>query len=165
VNVAPDWIIADTHFWHTKLWTQLNPGSRPSQSTNRIIWNWRHMVCPNDTVLHLGDVYLGVPHYEFASRFPHLPGRIYLIPGNHDHKSKRKQLAARGWQIIEPFSVEYGGKRVMFSHKPEPHVPDGALNLHGHIHDRDSPSPRHINCCPEKVGYVPITLAELLNGR
>jgi calcineurin-like phosphoesterase family protein len=36
-------------------------------------------------------------------------------------------------------------------------------NLHGHIHQRTSPTPQHCNVCVEHTGYQPITLDEAIS--
>jgi len=41
-------------------------------------------------------------------------------------------------------------------------VPHGAVSVHGHIHDKPTPTPnRHINVSVEQLGYAPANLKDV----
>ena len=37
-----------------------------------------------------------------------------------------------------------------------------SYNLHGHIHQNQSPTPQHINCCVEVQDYTPKSIEQLV---
>ena len=83
-----------------------------------------------------------------------LNGKIFLLKGNHDHKMLRKA----GFILIKG-TFEIGN--IIFSHNPlkREDIPKGFINVHGHIHDKESAI--GINISVEHINYEPITLAQL----
>ena len=161
-------VISDTHFFHERLHTVLAPGVRPANSHELMVERWKETIADDDIVLHLGDVAVGIDPDTYVDRIPRLPGDIFLLPGNHD-RSRRKLLAYRmlGWQLIRPFSVPHGGWTLTFRHEPIPLVELGArvINVHGHIHEKQSPGPRYINCSVEQIDYRPILVRRLVEQK
>ncbi|MDO4258308.1 MAG: metallophosphoesterase family protein [Actinomycetaceae bacterium] len=78
---------SDHHFGHARI---IELAHRPFDSVDHmhsvLIQRWFEMVTPKDTVYHLGDLALGSieKSMEIAAS---LPGKKYLIPGNHDRVS------------------------------------------------------------------------------
>ncbi len=112
-------------------------------------------------VLHLGDVALRAYALE---TIPRLPGRIYLVPRNHDKGQIREVVRGWGCTIVKPFEILYRGWLVKFTHQPVdeegPPLPAGVINVHGHIHSKADPSPRHINVSVERLDYRPTRLGD-----
>ena len=165
------WVISDTHFGHANI---IRHGERPfrtiSEMDETLVANWNETVRDNDTVYHLGD-FSGPPMNrrieEIAER---LRGRIVLIAGNHDRVTPR--MAAAFARVTGPQRLPSrvkGAPGIVLSHAPlhsagtdEPGRMTVMGNLHGHIHQRTSPTPRHCNVCVEHTGYRPIRLEEAI---
>ncbi|MHB1526545.1 MAG: metallophosphoesterase [Candidatus Dormibacteria bacterium] len=106
------WLISDTHWGHRRLREVLAPGVRPANVDSLMVQRWWDTVGLDDPVLHLGDVFMGdLAAADVPDRFPTLPGRVFLVPGNHDGSDKLAALAAIGWLMVEPFAFEYQGGR------------------------------------------------------
>jgi calcineurin-like phosphoesterase family protein len=94
-----------------------------------------------------------------------------LVRGNHDHRSDNWYLN-HGWDfVVSTFSARYFGCDLIFSHRPMGEVPEGHLNIHGHLHDghRDGYSSwakdsfKHKLVALELQGYEAINLRRFLN--
>ena len=165
------WVISDTHFGHANI---IRHAERPfrtvSEMDETLVANWNETVREGDTVYHLGD-FSGPPMNrrieEIAER---LRGRIILIAGNHDRVTPR--MAAAFARVTGPQRLPSrvkGAPGVALSHVPlhgagidEPGRIAVMGNLHGHIHQRTSPTPLHSNVCVEHTGYRPIRLEEAI---
>lgn len=154
-------VISDTHWFHDNVIAYCG---RPADHDELMLRNWREAVGPDDVVLHCGDVAVGVTADVLAERLPALPGRVFLIRGNHDYGRRLRHYVARGWSVIQPFEAEYRGWRVLFTHKPASDLPSRTLNVHGHIHTHAAPSAAHVNVSVEQLGYRPRLLTELLDA-
>ena len=156
-------ILSDTHFWHRNIVADQN---RPSNHTEVMMYRWRKTVSEDDILLHLGDIVHGISLGQLAQRFPDLPPkRKFLLLGNHDSAGRIAIFMDHGWQVLDPFEARYGGVRLFFTHEPLEEVPPGAINVHGHLHNRPAPSDRHINVSVEQLDYRPHRLVRLLAQR
>ena len=178
VNIAIDdfldentLIIADTHLFHENIIAYTN---RPLNHNQLIIFNWNTIVSPEDIILHLGDVILA-PTKIMRDIAPLLTGKKYVIKGNHD--SRRKLRNHMGFSTVARSSFTWKNNRrkyhyarskkygVIFSHEP---LPTGYLrkrhivNIHGHIHNRETIDNMHINMSVEVRGYRPYKFSEIL---
>lgn len=127
-----------------------------------MIDNWNERVKPEDLVYHLGDFAMNVTVAKAAR--PKLNGTIRLIAGNHDDLLK---YASTGMfqRISESRNLETVSpqlKGVYATHRPIMLGETVQFNVHGHIHDRNSDTRRHINLCVEKTDYRPVHLDELI---
>ncbi len=105
---------------------------------------WKRNVRNGDDVYLLGD--LGSDNKDLKRIFGRLPGRKYLIIGNHDHSVN--DLSGLFYQICQIHNIHiktssYNGisDRVMLSlcHYPLlswKNKPQGAIMLHGHCHGK-----------------------------
>ena len=163
------WVISDTHFGHANI---IRHAERPfrtiGEMNEALVANWNDTVRDGDTVYHLGD-FSGPPMNRRIERIAErLRGRIVLITGNHDRVTPR--LADTFTRVTGPQKLHTPVKDipgVVLSHVPlhsagtdEPGSLQVIGNLHGHIHQRTSPTPRHCNVCVEHTGYRPIRLEE-----
>ena len=181
------WIISDTHFGHKNI---VKFQQRPETHDVIMLDNWIRLVGEEHRILHLGDVFLGKQGNprRWARIISRLPGRKYLIPGNHDGHGRQLYEAA-GFTILRPF-IHRG---VAFTHRPVgPTFPawydewdlrfyDGdsawdegwTVNVHGHTHnnghrdgeDERAPGKRYVNACVERTGLAPVQLGTLLGAQ
>ena len=55
-----------------------------------------------------------------------------------------------------------GDPPLLLTHVPLLQVPDGAVNVHGHLHGEESPTrDRHLNVSVEQLNYRPVRLSEI----
>lgn len=170
------WIISDTHFFHDNI---VKYCDRPIDHTEIMVKNWHAMIEPEDTVLHLGDIFMG----KRAQTIPllnKLPGDIWFIRGNHDKQGihwyntagfRHVGWVQKGWGKIlnaaEFTTAE--GKRVLFTHYPDTtHTDQWDINIHGHIHNNgyspSTPDLDYRNVSVEVMDYKPVRLRDVLYG-
>lgn len=154
------WVVSDTHFSHANI---IKYAGRPFENIEEMnetmVDRWNSVVKDEDIIWHLGDVYFKNP--EIISR---LKGRKNLLLGNHD--SGKDQNLLQNFQKIELWKSfpDFG---IVMTHIPlHPSClikNDGTkvLNVHGHIHEKDSPEGNYRNVCVEKTNFTPINLEEL----
>ncbi len=164
-------LITDTHFNHPKIGEYCN---RPEGWEKQIIQNWKMTVRPEDIVIHLGDVML-CDHKEYKTTFKplitSLPGKKFLVKGNHDKQSDR-------WYMDNGFDFccdRFVMKGVLYSHTPAPVEEMGAdirFNIHGHTHNKNplwkEPliryEERRYLLILENCKYKPVKLGRLLQA-
>lgn len=169
------WIHSDWHRWHENIYTFTYEDAdgttrrvrerfaNVQEGDSYIEQRWRELVKPNDHVWCLGDLCMSRDNHraqEFVKAFKSLPGHKRLILGNHDHL-KTKWYIEAGFEKIKGSHLHDG---ILFSHYPlhESSLFRAKLNAHGHIHQNNSPTPRHYNCCVEVTGYEPIPIETLI---
>lgn len=184
-----DWIISDTHWNHVNI---VEYAGRPANHNELMQQNWRKLVRPDDTVLHLGDVLMG--RKELWKTMPGwLPGKVTVIEGNHDHYHKLEFMHDEwGWRINAitgiSFSsgpailnLNYRDYDIIFTHEPFMSVqdsrstnntdrvysrlPEKTINVHGHIHEKPEHDLQRINVSVERIQYQPVNLKLLLDAR
>lgn len=126
--------------------------------------NWNETVKDGDIVYHLGDVYFG--HKEARSLLPKLKGRKRLILGNHDNGKDEALLQnfqkILMWRMFPEFGLLMTHVPVHQSTLERPYAKRKMLkNIHGHIHDNESPKPHWQNVCVEWTEYKPIHIEDL----
>lgn len=149
------WIVSDTHFLHANI---VEFCQRPRNHNEVMRDNWTRVVGPDDQVLHLGDLVLGkrADAEALLSGENELPGRKYLIKGNHDKRS-RSFYKGLGFEVIDPFVMSHGGWDFHFTHYPMKSVPVKAINVHGHIHNNfvEGLGRQHVNMSVEVRNFTP----------
>lgn len=120
------YLISDTHFNHANISTYCQ---RPENFSEIILRNLRNTLVQEDTLIHLGDVYIG-------ARPPYLgdwPGRKILVRGNHDRQHSCT------WWMEHGFDFACDGLRFRncwLTHEPDTSRAGGCdLNVHGHLHN------------------------------
>lgn len=157
--------ISDTHFNHANIIQYCNrPFETVGEMENYIIKKWNYAVQKGDVVYHLGDFALGLSQEQSYDLVKRLNGKIILIMGNHDRKSK-------GWFEGVGFKEVYKkgfiwNDRYLLSHAPRDisQIPEGIINIHGHIHNHTSEfinkinqqEIRYINVSCEVLDYTPV---------
>lgn len=160
-------IISDTHFGHENILKFTDNGGNLIRNFSDVydmneymVDRWNNMVSDEDIIYHLGDVYFG-KGWEIL---PRLKGKKRLILGNHDNA--KDQRLHKCFDKISMWRVfpEYN---CVLTHVP---IHGSSLfrvgyNLHGHIHQQPSPSPRHVNCSVEVQDYMPRLIEDLVPAK
>ena len=176
-------LISDTHFLHDNIIKYCN---RPEDFNKLLIKNWKNVVTDEDTVLHLGDVACGFTGREDKLKqiFDLLPGKKYLIRGNHDTRPDEfyKEL---GFEDIRDYLIiENDGIKTLLCHYPlEISIFDSIQSrekqsnlmsvfkdngcsylIHGHTHNAKPKYSFAFNASVERLNYTPIELSECYKG-
>ena len=116
------WLTSDTHFGHELLST-IRGFDSVEQHDAAIVRTWNKQIRAEDTVYHVGDVFLGQPTIDLSE----LNGTIHLITGNHDkvHPGHRVPDAERFTEYLRVFAtiqqfarIRYKGTEFIVSHYP-----------------------------------------------
>lgn len=149
------WFCSDLHWGHKNIEKFRNACGITSEQHNRekIQKDWIKCVRKDDSVYVLGDAAFTE---ETVHDFGRLPGRKFLVRGNHDKLDTRTYL--------KYFEHVYGiikYKEFWLTHAPvHPEELRGKVNLHGHVHFSSIRYPfeegqpldrRYFNCCPENL--------------
>lgn len=156
---------SDTHFGHANFLNFRDANSvliRPFFSVEEMdemmIQRWNEIVRDGDRIYHLGDVAFGSGTAERI--LPRLRGSKRLILGNHD--DLRDTALQRNFKKVTLWRA-FSEEGFICTHIPlrEADIRHSAVNVHGHIHQQDAPTRRHINICVEKTNYYPVALEDL----
>lgn len=163
------WVISDTHFNHQNIIKFCGrPFDTVDQMNDMMVTYWNETVKPGDKVYHLGDVYMGGGfNKEYTEKLLlSLNGQKRLILGNHDNG--KDQILHKVFKKIDVWRMfpEFG---LLLTHVPvhESTLQEGRfhdhkyLNVHGHIHQNESPSINHQCVCVEQIGYRPVNIEDL----
>lgn len=163
------WVISDPHFNHEKIIGFCGrPFENAKQMNEALVSNWNEVVKPWDKVYCLGDVYMGggIPREETFDLLRSLNGHKRLILGNHDNG--KDQVLQKSFEKIDMWRMfpEFG---LLLTHVPvhESTLGEGRfmekkfLNVHGHIHQNESPSQHHQCVCVEHTHYRPVNIEDL----
>lgn len=162
-----NWLIADTHYLHDKV---CKFSKRPDDFADQIRKNWQHLVQPQDTIIHLGDVIFGNKQ-QLTDILKDLPGQKILVRGNHDKSHSDTWFLDAGFSFVCQIIVI---NNIILSHRPaflplqEKHI-----NIHGHFHNMpkkkwesaliDRLTENHYLLSIELVNYTPILLNEAIS--
>lgn len=159
------WFISDTHFGHANFLNfkdendvLIRQFDSVKDMDDCMMTRWNERIKPNDRVYHLGD--FGSDSQLNNKILPKLHGSKRLILGNHDQV--KGDLIAHFKKItMWRYFKEHD---FVCTHVPlrEDSMWKITFNLHGHIHQQNSPSIRHVNMCVEKTDYAPVHLDEVL---
>lgn len=142
--MANVWFTSDLHFGHKNIHKFRLEVTSEEDNRQRIKDDWNRVVTKRDDVYVLGDAAFTV---ETVEEFKDLPGRKFLIRGNHDELDTQVYL--------KYFSAIYGLKKYKefwLSHAPiHPDELRGKINLHGHVHYQDISDHRYFNMCVESL--------------
>lgn len=153
-------ITSDHHWFHAKI-MRPDYADRPFETVENMdremIWRWNLVVSEGDLVIHLGDIAFG--NIEMLKKLrKELNGTIIIIKGSHD--MSKKKLAEAGFIVgSNPMYID----KYILSHVPlaDSQIPKGIINIHGHIHEKDTIGAR-INICVEQTNYYPIELKHII---
>lgn len=152
---------SDLHIGHNNI---IKYGERPFDDkdamSDKIISNYYDTVKDGDVVIFGGDIAFG-NRDGVVRLIQQLPGHKIHIVGNHDF-NKRNLINYKHFQethVCLSFikdNVEY-----IVTHYPLNTVPEGCVNIHGHVHQNSKNHPQYLNMCVEVNGYSPVTLNQL----
>lgn len=164
------WFTSDWHLGHKNILTFRNDDTgqliRPEFSSveemNECLFdNYNETVKPGDKVYFLGDVHFDK---KVGIKLKNLPGQKRLILGNHDDLGDGVLL-----EVFKPKKIGlwriFKDHNVILSHVPlhNSSFRKVEYNVHGHIHEKESPSDFHINVCVEKTGYRPVHIDDVMS--
>ena len=156
---AKIFVCSDTHFWHRNILVY-EAANRPfkdiEEMNEALIQRWNEKVAPRDLVIHLGDFSFGNKP-RAASIMPRLNGHKWLLLGNHD-RQQRYDIRELGWSRILKIPFLLDGKFV-FSHEPLDVIPDGLVNIYGHVHGSryyNTKDDNRLCACVERWNCAPI---------
>lgn len=160
--------ISDLHLFHPAI---LQKCSRPFATIDdmhrTIFQNWtKKGIGPCDEVYILGDV--GMYHEKEIGKFlMALPGKKYLVTGNHDFKNIHNRDFSSAFLWCRPYAeVRDNERKVVLFHYPIEEWNGfyvGSYHLHGHIHNTTvTHIDRRYNVSVDVINYTPVTLDELI---
>ena len=173
--MANHWLISDMHFWHENMYkftytdaTGVERRVREKFATCKegdeyMIQRWNEIVRPSDHIWCLGDVCMERGNNRvdaFVQLIRGLNGHKRLVLGNHDHYAVGVYVDA-GFQKVRASNMIDG---LLMTHYPVHPSSIGfrvTANVHGHIHQQNSPPGKYINVSVEKTDYAPIALEEV----
>lgn len=166
---------SDTHYGHENIIKYCNrPFADTTEMARALIDNWNKVVGPDDTVIHVGDVFFHLTDWEMSQTMQQLNGNKILVRGNHDRGPAR--MRNLGFSLVlEEFKFVHDNIKFTVSHYPyrrtnvpydEKHVnkrPEdvGDWLIHGHVHDRWKKKNRMINVSVEVWDYTPVSLEQI----
>lgn len=180
---------SDQHFWHTRIIEFCDrPFKTVEEMNEKIVWLYNSIVCPDDTVYHLGDFSMAFRPVE--TFLPRLNGIKHFISGNHDfchpaHKKGKKDLERWKQKYIEcgfssvkeEDSMEINGQKVLLHHmpyrnlEPGPHGEKysqfrlenkGLWLLHGHVHEKWLKKNKMLNVGVDRHLFQPISIDRIV---
>ena len=174
-----DYIISDNHWFHGNI---LKYEHRPFKTTHEMddymIQAWNDTIGVNDTVYYLGDIAFTNNFQVLMRLLRTLKGKIYLVPGNHDHSCVRNNVPRFQWienklfigDSITEKKVNVAGKyeKVTMSHYPMASWNakfHGRKHFYGHVHSNDDVMrgiPNAYNVCADVIGYKPFTFLQVV---
>jgi len=156
------YITADQHWGHRNIIAYC---SRPFKSVEEMdkvmIDNWNSVISKNDVVIHLGDFCLCYNNQQLKELRDNLNGTIFLLLGNHDHPTRLQNFNIFVFDSLYSEGVNILNNNLIFSHRPLWKIPDGKVNVHGHIHDKPSYG-RYLNVSVDVCNFTPIALEEVI---
>ncbi len=169
------WITTDTHFHHQNL---IDGGCRPKGYEEKIYKYLKEYIKPDDILIHLGDFCWtndDLEHQLFTSTI--ICKKKWFILGNHDGKGISWYLS-RGWDFCgHKIELDIYGRKILFSHIPQPPSRNWDLNIHGHFHDYSEErikefepeiyrylDHRHYLISLEKINYQPVKLETIVKN-
>ena len=159
------WIWSDLHLADRGVLFAFDRPFHDVERMNRhLLREWTSRVRSGDTIICLGDV----AHPDawndrrLVLDIRNCPGERVLILGNHDRN--RDALRAAGFTTQYSLAVCATDPPLVLSHYPLHHLPVGAMNVHGHLHNQFEPTAWHINLAVEGTGYSPVGLVWVLDN-
>lgn len=153
---------ADHHFGHANV---IHYSGRPFRDLPHMhevmIERWNSVVKPNDTVYHLGDIFLCSQQEALRIR-ARLNGNILLILGNHD-KVANSLPQSFGW-IKDLYYLRHENRRVVLCHyamRTWRGSQRGSWHLHGHSHGALKPIGYSADVGVDVWDYRPVSFARV----
>lgn len=160
MTISKIYLIADTHFNHTKIIKYCDrPFNDVKEMNETIINNWNKVIGKDDIVYHLGDLGLG-SFDELKEIFDILNGKKYLVMRNHDLNRSKNFYLKLGFIDVYKKQCQIGN--LLLTHWPT-EVEDDTFNYYGHIHNKEENEHfldgKHKCISLEKTNYMPIEIS------
>ena len=166
-HAAPVFVWSDLHLGHANV---IPFNDRPFQDVshmNQMLFDqWARAVdwsAPDSAIVLVGDIAMkpALTPANFG-RIRAMPGRKFLVPGNHDFTGEGK-LRLEGFDEVCLILYADGDPKLIFTHipLPEPELPAGWINVHGHMHAAPPSRSRHLNVSVEQLDYAPVELSRI----
>jgi calcineurin-like phosphoesterase family protein len=132
---------------------------------------WLEAVPHDADVFFLGDVAMKMNPNRLNGVLHSLPGKKYLIVGNHDKLILKRDILRSCFEVVcDIGEVVIDGKQVVMCHYPLESWPGryrSVLHLHGHSHGKSRMVNNRVDVGVDATGdlWRPITWAEVLNIR
>ena len=158
---------SDTHFGDMRvLRFDHRPFASLADHDAALVSRWNERVGAGDTVWHLGDFALGPTPARAAAILDALAGEKHLIVGNNDDAAT---LALSGWASVRAYVELVVDARMLvlchYAFRTWNGIGRGAVNLHGHSHNKLTPIPKQYDVGVDAQGFRPVTLTEILASR
>ncbi len=112
------WFTSDTHFGHENIIRYCNRPFRNAEEMNaELIRRWRETVPEDGIVFHLGDFAHGDGRL-WNDILSVLPGRKYLILGNHDMMQREQKFMQWFEHVTQQMTIRVGGQSIILNHNP-----------------------------------------------
>ena len=171
-TVSKSYIIADTHWEHTKM---IEYCDRHPDFGQKIRNQWQGNVSTQNIVYVLGDVTWGTQG-QLQTILAGLPGTKVLIRGNHDRSHTNNWFIQAGFAVVLEKAQVSG---VILSHFPvdltEKEIEYGLINIFGHFHNNDPKkweenlrkriTKYHYLMILEDIDYKPVNLQLARKGK
>ena len=154
--------ISDSHHNHKNvLKFEDRPFKDVEEMNEKLIEYWNSVVTKSDKVFFCGDFGFGSQEgiKKIVSR---LIGNKVLIMGNHDKRKSVKWWLDVGFKEVIKYPIIWADKFIL-SHEPLQKVPEGYINIHGHLHSKVIDDRQYFNVSCELLNYTPISFKELLS--
>lgn len=183
--MAATWVTSDLHLGH-ELVSGIRKFRDPQEHDDAIAVKWRRMIQPEDEVWVLGDISAGGESSQLSAlaKLMVLPGRKYLVAGNHDGVHPLHGRKAVKWMpfyqdvfqyVCSQAVLKIEGHKLLLSHFPYSmdHTSDirytqwrfkdeGNWLLHGHTHSEEVRSgPKEIHIGLDAWKLRPVNLGEI----
>lgn len=155
---------SDLHFGHKNIIRYCNrPFETVEQMNEYMIQAWNSRVTDSDDIYVLGDFIFGKEE-KFRETISQLRGRKILVRGNHDPKFVYE---SKHWSEVHMQTIirRIDGYRVNMSHYRDSFkkIYPGNIYLHGHSHGSGPLEDKVLDVGVDRMGYVPLTIDEMLD--
>jgi calcineurin-like phosphoesterase family protein len=156
--------ISDHHFGHKNIIKYADrPFDNVEEMNEHMIQCHNSVVGPDDYCIFGGDISF-TPASKSNWYLSRMNGHKIFILGNHDFErdgSVKDYNVTESWLWWSPFRLDEEFE-ILVTHYPIEGLPKHVINIHGHIHERLSPNPQHINMCVEHHDYTPVRMDRML---
>lgn len=157
------WCWSDIHFGHKNI-IKYAEGYRPFSSVEEMnaamISRYQAVVKPDDIVIWGGDIGF-ISENAINEILRSLPGYKIHIVGNHDIHRDGSLYKLDMDERHLCYVVRKGKLQILVTHYPLDKVPDGCVNMHGHIH-QNLANAWNMNMCVEHTGCAPKNIKEFI---
>ena len=156
-------VTSDLHLGHANVIEYTNRPFRDADQMDNALWdNLQATLEPDKVLVVVGDVAVrdGLNAVTWQQIRDLDCRQRHLVIGNHD-LTGAGQLRAQGFDHIWSLMVSGVEPPLIWTHYPLNEVPDGYVNIHGHVHDDPPRRTPHINVSVEQLDYAPVPLTAL----